>query len=179
MFCSEQSHLLAVVDLWLCMNFHNLGWHYLCLDFLYCRCGWELRFFEDDGNGCEDQTDQSNIKKPLQSNPKENSDLILLDRGNTRYSRSDAAVELRGNNLDNIIPAGDGDDTVVAKGGDDWVLDNFGLSQVMGDDGNDTLVAVDGNNAVDQSVSVVDVGTTDTLDGGAGNDFLIGATAIY
>ena len=44
----------------------------------------------------------------------------------------------------------------------------------MGDDGNDTLVAVDGNNAVDQSVSEADVGTTDTLDGGAGNDFLIG-----
>jgi hypothetical protein len=44
----------------------------------------------------------------------------------------------------------------------------------MGDDGNDTLVGVDGNNAVDQSVSVADVGTTDTLDGGAGTDFLIG-----
>jgi Ca2+-binding RTX toxin-like protein len=105
--------------------------------------------------------------------------LILLDRDNTRYSGSDAAVEFRSNNLDNIIRAGGGDYTVVAEGGDDWVLDNFGLSQVMGDDGNDTLVAVDGNNAVDQSVSVADVGTTDTLDGGAGNDFLIGATAIY
>jgi len=41
----------------------------------------------------------------------------------------------------------------------------------MGDDGNDTLVTVDGNNAVDQSVSVADVGTTDTLDGGTGNNF--------
>ena len=121
----------------------------------------------------------SNSKEPLQSNPEENGDLILLDRDNTRYSGSDAAVEVRGNNLDNRIRAGGGDYTVVAEGGDDWVLDNFGLSQVMGDDGNDTLVAVDGNNAVDQSVSVADVGTTDTLDGGAGNDFLIGATAIY
>ena len=73
-----------------------------------------------------------------------------------------------------MISAGGGDDPVVAKGGDDWVLDNFGLKQVMGDDGNATLVAVDGNNAVDQSVSEADVGTTDTLDGGAGNDFLIG-----
>jgi Ca2+-binding RTX toxin-like protein len=44
----------------------------------------------------------------------------------------------------------------------------------MGDDVSNTLVAVDGNNAVDQSVSEADVGTTDTLDGGAGNNFLIG-----
>ena len=44
----------------------------------------------------------------------------------------------------------------------------------MGDDGNDTLVAIDGNNAVDRSVSKGDIRTTDTLDGGAGNDFLIG-----
>ena len=98
-------------------------------------------FFEDVGNWSEDQNDQLNAKEPLQSNLEENGDLILLDRGNTRYSRSDAAVELRGNNLDNIIPAGDGDDTVVAKGGDDWVLDNFGSNHVMGDVGNDILVS--------------------------------------
>ena len=132
------------------MNFHNLGWHYLCLDFLYCRCGWVLRFFEDDGNGCEDQNDQSNIKEPLQSNPKENSDLILLDRDNTLYSGSDGAAAVRSNNLDNIIRASGGDDRVVAVGVDNWVLDNFGSNQVMGDVGNDTLVAVDGNNVVDQ-----------------------------
>ena len=107
-------------------------------------------FFEDDGNGCEDQNDQSNIKEPLQSNPEENSDLILLDRDNTRYSRSDAAAAVRSNNLDNIIRAGGGDDRVVAEGVDNWVLDNCGSNQVMGDVGNDTLVAVDGNNAVDQ-----------------------------
>ena len=44
----------------------------------------------------------------------------------------------------------------------------------MEDVGNDTLVAVDGNNAVDQSISEADFDTTDTLDGGTGNDFLRG-----
>jgi hypothetical protein len=148
--CSEQSHLLAVVNLWLCVNFQNLGWHYLCLDFLDCRCCWLLSFFEDVGNGCEDQNDQSNIKEILRSNPEENSNLILLDRDNTRYSGSDAAAAVRSNNRDNIIRAGGGDDIVVAEGVDNWVLDNFGSNQVMGDVGNDSLVAVDGNNAVDQ-----------------------------
>jgi hypothetical protein len=104
-------------------------------------------YFEDDGNECEDQNDQSNIKEPLQSNPEENSDLILLDRDNIRYSGSDA---VRSSNLHNIIRAGGGDDRFVAEGFDNWVLDNFGSNQVMGDVGNDTLVAVDGNNAVDQ-----------------------------
>ena len=67
-----------------------------------------------------------------------------------------------------------GDDFVRGGTGDDWVLDNFGSNQLMGDVGNDTLVAVDGNNAAYQSVSEADFGTTDTLEGGAGNDFLVG-----
>ena len=67
-----------------------------------------------------------------------------------------------------------GDDFVRGGTGDDWVLDNFGSNQLMGDVGNDTLVAVDGNNPAYQSVSEADFGTTDTLEGGAGNDFLVG-----
>ncbi len=192
--------------------------------------------FDDDGSGSEDPIGQPDSEEPVQTDPEENGDLIQFDRDDTRYSGSDAAVEVRGNNLDNIIRAGGGDDTVVAEGGDDRVFgdagddtlygrdgddvvfggtgddriflgmgddasgssgengpsdmfgddfvrggagddqifDNFGSNHLMGDVGNDTLVAVDGNNAVDQSISEADFGTTDTLDGGTGNDLLRG-----
>ena len=106
--------------------------------------------FDDDGSGSEDPIGQPDSEEPVQTDPEENGDLIQFDRDDTRYSGSDAAVEVRGNNLDNIIRAGGGDDRVVAEGVDNWVLDNCGSNQVMGDVGNDTLVAVDGNNAVDQ-----------------------------
>ena len=106
--------------------------------------------FDDDGSGSEDPIGQPDSEEPVQTDPEENGDLIQFDRDDTRYSGSDAAVEVRGNNLDNIIRASGGDDRVVAVGVDNWVLDNFGSNQVMGDVGNDTLVAVDGNNVVDQ-----------------------------
>ena len=95
--------------------------------------------FDDDGSGSEDPIGQPDSEEPVQTDPEENGDLIQFDRDDTRYSGSDAAVEVRGNNLDNIIRAGGGDDTVVAEGGDD---------RVFGDAGDDTLYGRDGDDVV-------------------------------
>lgn len=68
----------------------------------------------------------------------------------------------------------DGDDFIRGGAGDDIIIDNFGSNFLLGDSGNNTILAVDGHSAADVSVNEADFGTVDTLEGGAGDDRLIG-----
>jgi hypothetical protein len=104
--------------------------------------------FDDDGSGSEDPIGQPNPEEPVQPDPEENGDLIQFDRDDTRYSGSDAAVEVRGTNLDNMIRAGGGDDTVVAEGGDDRVDEDAGDDTLYGRDGDDVVFGGTGHDRI-------------------------------
>ena len=64
------------------------------------------------------------------------------------FRSSDAAVEVRGNNLDNIIRAGGGYDTVVAEGGDDRVDVDAGDYTLYGRDGDDVVFGGTGDDRI-------------------------------
>lgn len=67
-----------------------------------------------------------------------------------------------------------GDDFIRGGGGDDVIADRFGSNRLLGDFGNDSVYALDGHSAADANVNEADYGTTDTLEGGDGNDLLFG-----
>lgn len=66
------------------------------------------------------------------------------------------------------------DDFIRAGKGDDMIVDHFGSNLLLADLGDDTIYAGDGHLAADADVNEADYGTTDTLEGGAGDDRLSG-----
>ena len=73
-----------------------------------------------------------------------------------------------GSSLDNVITAGDGDDTVNSRQGNDTVYGGGGDDYIAGHDGDDTLYGGDGDDDLRGNAG------TDTYYGEAGNDFLLG-----
>ncbi|WP_194790361.1 peroxidase family protein [Pseudomonas sp. UFMG81] len=76
-----------------------------------------------------------------------------------------------GNDLNNIITSGAGNDTLNGAGGDDTLNGNAGNDTLNGDNGNDQLFGGLGNDILNGG------GNNDTLDGGAGDDALNGGNA--
>jgi len=68
----------------------------------------------------------------------------------------------------------DEDDFIWGGAGDDIIINNFGSNFLLGDSVDGTILAVDGHSAADASVNEADFETVDTLEGGAGDDRLIG-----
>lgn len=73
-----------------------------------------------------------------------------------------------GNNNDNIIGSGAGDDTVFGQGGNDSIFGGYGNDRLIGGYGNDRLKGEDGDDLL------VGGQGNDTLDGGQGEDTLWG-----
>ena len=71
------------------------------------------------------------------------------------------AIKIAGNELDNTIFGGSGNDYLYGKDGDDYIEGNKGADKLYGQNGNDTLWGGIGN---------------DTLEGGAGADVFIYAS---
>lgn len=89
-------------------------------------------------------------------------DLIVSQRwGN-------AASEIYGTSLDDIIRAGGGNDTAAGYDGDDTMLGGAGNDVFLGGGGNDRQIGQDGSDRLDGEAG------NDVLIGGAGADFLFG-----
>jgi len=82
----------------------------------------------------------------------------------------DQDVSWLGNQYDNIMQTGGGDDYIDGGHGNDTISGGKGNDQLIGGTGNDTL---EGGEGVDQLDGGAD---DDYLNGGAGNDFLNGGT---
>lgn len=67
-----------------------------------------------------------------------------------------------------------GDDTIYGGAGDDFITDVTGSNTLYGNEGNDTLYSVDGFDLGGGFGTLSERGTPDLLDGGAGDDQLLG-----
>ncbi len=85
---------------------------------------------------------------------------------NLRYMGGDHIV-IGGTEKDNIIIAGEGDDTVWGKGGNDTIEGGKGVDHLFGGDGDDILTD-----------SGTDSGAADVIHGDAGNDVINGGNGL-
>ena len=76
-------------------------------------------------------------------------------------------VVLGGTEEDDIIVAGDGDDTVWGRGGNDTIEAGYGVDHIYGGDGDDIITNAG-----------TDIGETDFLHGDAGNDAIHGGSGL-
>ena len=99
--------------------------------------------------------------------------------GAANSSGSHGVDTIIGTALDNILTAGDSDDTVSGAGGNDLLQGHLGDDTLNGGDGADRLFGGRGNDVLNgDSGNDVLHGQpgTDTLNGGAGNDRLLGSS---
>ncbi|MEJ6391126.1 calcium-binding protein [Gymnodinialimonas ulvae] len=82
------------------------------------------------------------------------------------------AQDVQGTSLDDVIVAGDGDDTIMAAAGADFVDGGAQNDSLSGGLGDDTLLGGDGSDGLDGGIN------NDTLNGGAGNDTLWGMAGV-
>lgn len=87
-------------------------------------------------------------------------DDVLMYRGGEH-------VVLGGTEEDDVLVAGDGDDTVWGRGGNDTIEAGYGVDHVYGGDGDDIITN-----------SGTDIGETDFLHGQAGNDAIHGGSGL-
>lgn len=85
---------------------------------------------------------------------------------NLRYMGGDHIV-IGGTEKDNIIVAGEGDDTVWGKGGNDTIEGGKGVDHLFGGDGDDIITD-----------SGTDSGAADVIHGDAGNDVINGGNGL-
>jgi Ca2+-binding RTX toxin-like protein len=100
-------------------------------------------------------------------------DSIFGGEGDDRVFLGDGN-DLAGWVIENGVNDTYGDDFIRGGRGDDFIFDSFGSNTLLGDQGNDTLRAYDGEDGEDQSIIDADFGSADTLNGGQGNDLLLG-----
>ena len=81
-----------------------------------------------------------------------------------------SAFQGAGNDLDNSITGGAGNDTLNGLAGNDTLIGNGGDDSLEGGDGFDSLAGGDGNDTLDGGIS------GDTMSGGAGNDTYVAST---
>ncbi len=90
-------------------------------------------------------------------------DRVFLGAGNDDYSPDDASYANQAGN--DLVRGGDGDD---------FIVDLRGSNALFGDLGDDVLVSFDGLTSFGLYDKPGELGTTDTLSGGFGNDSLAG-----
>lgn len=88
------------------------------------------------------------------------------------HNRQGNHVTLTGNDLDNVINSGFGDDTLYGAGGSDRMSGSSGNDVLNGDAGNDVLFGDEGNDRLNGGEGA------DQLDGGWGDDVLVGGVGI-
>lgn len=116
-------------------------------------------------------------------------DAIVAGDGNDTVLAGDGDDFVSGGAGNDRVFLGDGDDEYVAdddisemagddfvRGGDgrDFIIDLLGSNELRGDLGRDTLIAFDGLNEDGNYFMPSELGATDTLSGGFGNDHLAG-----
>jgi Ca2+-binding RTX toxin-like protein len=94
----------------------------------------------------------------------------IFNATETEYTGTVDADLVIGNNLDNFIDAGDGNDLVFGGGGNDTIITGEGDDFVFGGSGDDLIDAGNGNNIVDGGAG------NDFIAAGEGNDILIGGS---
>lgn len=88
-------------------------------------------------------------------------DRIFLNAGDDVYGPEDTAENTAG------------DDFVNGGSGNDFIVDLLGSNRLVGSSGNDVLISLDGLSETGQYDTPEELGTTDTLSGGFGNDILV------
>jgi hypothetical protein len=82
-----------------------------------------------------------------------------------------------GGGAGDLITGGAGNDRIRGRGGDDQVYGGAGRDNISGDAGNDTLGGDDEDTIwAKNATRPADIGESDTLNGGAGNDWLLSGT---
>ncbi|MGB3245125.1 MAG: hypothetical protein WBB25_11360 [Sulfitobacter sp.] len=106
---------------------------------------------------------------------------VIFAQGGNDYVSGDAGDDriFLGDGDDAVAPVDDlsnlaGDDLIRGGAGNDLIGDFLGSNQLFGDLGSDTLVAFDGLNENGVYERPEELGSTDTLSGGFGNDILAG-----
>ncbi|HYD23824.1 MAG TPA: Ig-like domain-containing protein [Croceibacterium sp.] len=85
-----------------------------------------------------------------------------------------------GGNDDDFLLGGEGNDQTLGQAGSDSLLGEAGNDQLTGGAGNDSLDGGDGDDALDAGEGddfLSDVGGTNSLVGGLGNDFIVAASS--
>lgn len=94
--------------------------------------------------------------------------LTLSGSGHIDGTGNAAANLIVGNASNNRLSGGDGADTLLGGAGKDWIYGDYGSDSMMGEAGNDMLVSEFGS-----------ASEHDTLDGGAGDDFIVAQDSDY
>ena len=91
-----------------------------------------------------------------------NGDVTLKNFERIDITGGSGADKFTGGNLSDSLDGNDGNDTLVGLGGDDWIYGGNGRDTLKGGDGRDTIWASGSS----------DDAATDTIDAGAGDDYV-------